>query len=333
MENEAFFCNLTALFWKYYILEPTKEHFDEIFSYFSEQLVLIGTGKHEFYTNTTQILDSLKENQVEAESIHFHVLDEWYECLMISPEVYLVYGGIWVRQKKRMEHEALIEMDTRFSVLYRKQNDTCKIIHLHHSIPYIDQQNGEYYPKTLSKQATDAILLAKLFEKKSETDLMTELYNNISFRHRVIQQMAVSNKGTLYLFDLDYFKKVNDTYGHITGDELLKLFSHILKQYFAADAVIGRMGGDEFAVFEFVPLEQTFAIQKITRIQTAFNRAARTILCDATATFSVGIVSLTTEGSSYDDLFITADHALYHAKQLGRQTYCWQDVSKQSCSE
>lgn len=59
MKDEEFFCNLTALFWKYYILEPTKAHFEEMSSYFSEHLVMIGTGKHEFYTDIHQILESM----------------------------------------------------------------------------------------------------------------------------------------------------------------------------------------------------------------------------------------------------------------------------------
>lgn len=325
MNNKEFLCSLTALLWKYYILQPTKENFEEMFSYFSQELVMIGTGKHEFYTNTHQILESLKENQIEAESISFDVLDEWYECMMVTEDVYLVYGGIWARQQGKAENEALIEMDTRFSMLYRKRNEGWEIVHIHHSVPYIEQQSGEYYPKTLIEQAKEAMDLAKLFQRKSEMDLMTELYNNVSFKHRVVEQMDTGKKGNFYLFDLDHFKSVNDTYGHPTGDELLILFSSILKQDFGAEAVLGRMGGDEFAVFEYAPWDRGAAIQRIMQMQESFENETRKILSQGTASFSVGIASLIGGQCSYDKLFSNADQALYHAKQLGRQTYHWHD--------
>lgn len=323
MKNEERLCNLTAMFWKYYLMEPTKEHFEEIFTYLSDQLVMIGTGKHEFYTNIEQILESLTGNLVEAERISFELLDEWYECQMISQDVYVVYGGIWVRQKERLEGETLIEMDTRFSIIYRKQNEKYEIIHLHHSIPYVEQQNGEYYPKTLRKKIEDAIILAKMFEEKSELDLMTEIYNNISFKHHVSDQLNSSDSGNMYLFDLDHFKVVNDTYGHMKGDELLKLFAGILKRNFESNAIIGRMGGDEFAVFEYEPVEKERAIEKLTRMQNEFNAAAKKILGERTASFSVGVVSMTEEKQQYNTIFSNADKALYRAKQLGRGTYYW----------
>lgn len=327
MKDKDFFCNLTALFWRYYILEPTKEHFEELLSYFSDELIMIGTGKHEFYTNVIQILDSMKDNQVEAETIPFQVLDEWYECLKVSQDVFLVYGGIWVRQKGQPEDETLIEMDTRFSVLYRKQGDKCEVLHIHHSIPFVEQQPGEYYPKTLIEKAKAAMDLTELFKQRSEMDLMTKIYNNVSFKHQVMLRMETCSNGNLYLFDLDHFKSVNDTYGHATGDSLLKLFSNLLKNTFDSDAIIGRVGGDEFAVFEFAPLEKGLIIQKITQMQERFDSIAREILSRSTTGFSVGIASMTRNKQMYEDLFENTDNSLYQAKQLGRKTYYWHNDS------
>lgn len=325
MKNEEFLCNLTALFLRYYIMEPTKEHFEELFSCFSDQLVMIGTGKHEFFTSIEQILDNLKDNLVEAETISFQVLDEWYECRMVSQDVYLVYGGIWVRQQEQGENDTLIDMDTRFSVIYRKQNESYEIVHIHHSIPYVDQQYGEYYPKTLIAKAEEAMIRAKMFEEKSELDLMTEIYNNISFKHHVTEQMNACDRANMYLFDLDYFKTVNDTHGHAKGDELLTVFASLLKRSFDQDAIIGRMGGDEFAVFEKNPLDKAYAIKKITDMQSEFKTAVQKILCEGTASFSVGIVSGIKHQYVYSAMFIKADQALYRAKQIGRQTHYWYD--------
>ena len=328
MMNEDFFCDLTALFWKYYIMEPTKAHFEEMFSYLSDNLVMIGTGKHEFYTDIEQIMENLSGNLIEAESIKLHVLDEWYECQKISQDVYLVYGGIWVRQHEQEGMESLIEMDTRFSLVYRVKDEKCELLHIHHSIPYTEQKNGEYYPKTLSEKAKEALLLAKMYEAKAELDLMTEIYNNVSFKHHVIEKMKSCDGGAMYVFDLDYFKQVNDTYGHAKGDELLKLFASILKRYFDEKAIIGRMGGDEFAVFEFGLQDKERSIKIIKLMRNDFNYASHRILCECMASFSVGIAFVKKSPSAYSDLYSNADSALYRAKELGRKNYYWYDESE-----
>lgn len=324
MKDETLLCDLTALLLRYYILEPTQALFEEMFSYFSDQLVMIGTGKHEFFTNIEQIVENLKDNLIEAETIRFDVLDEWCECRMVSQDIYIVYGGIWVRQQEQ-EENTLIEMDTRFSVVYRKQQDRFEIVHLHHSMPYVDQQYGEYYPKSLSQKAKEAMIRAKMFEERAELDLMTETYNNISFKHHVTEQLKTCDKGNMYLFDLDYFKAVNDTHGHAKGDEILTVFANILKRYFADTAIIGRMGGDEFAVFETISSDKEDTIKKIKAMQTEFNTMVLTVLFEDTVSFSVGIVSGVKHQYAYSVMFTKADQALYRAKKLGRQTYYWSE--------
>lgn len=327
MKNEEFLCDLTALFWRYYVMEPTKEHFEDIFSYFSDQLVMIGTGKHEFFTSVDQILENLKNNLTEAAKIHFQVLDEWYECRRVSQDVYLVYGGIWVRQEEQGDGN-LIEMDTRFSVIFCKEGKQFQIVHLHHSIPYVEQLNGEYYPKTLSEKAKEAMNLAKMFEEKSELDLMTEIYNNVSFQRHVSEELALCDRANMYLFDLDYFKAVNDTYGHAKGDELLAAFAALLRQHFDNGAIIGRMGGDEFAVFEGSPGEKAQALERLGDMRKEFSAAVHRLLGEGSVSFSVGIVSGQGQEYEYSAMFSKADQALYRAKQSGRQTYYWDEGSR-----
>ncbi|MEG1302896.1 MAG: diguanylate cyclase [Lachnospiraceae bacterium] len=326
MTDQEFCCSRTKTFWHYYVLKPTKEHFDKIVSYFSEELVLIGTGKHEFFTDLDQMMKNIEQIQSGTEPVCFNVIDEWYECLTISSNVYLVYGGLWARQHELSDSEIPIDMDVRFSVLYRKHNKKWEIIHIHHSIPFAEQQHGEYYPKSLSEKAKEAMSLAKQFEKKSELDLMTELYNNESFKLYAQQQMNVTEVGNMYVFDIDYFKQVNDNHGHMAGDELLKLFSQFLKQNFSDYAIIGRMGGDEFAIFEYIPLDKEDTIQKILSMQKNFEQSAKKMLEHGTASYSVGIASMIRNHHyTYDTLYANADRALYQAKQVGRQTYYWYD--------
>ncbi|MEF9839844.1 MAG: hypothetical protein RR791_02690, partial [Lachnospiraceae bacterium] len=108
MTDQEFCCKRTKMFWHYYVLKPTKEHFENVISYFSEQLILIGTGKHEFFTSLDQMKESVKQSNAEEEPVCFHVIDEWYECLQVSQDVYLVYGGLWSRQHEPIDSEITI---------------------------------------------------------------------------------------------------------------------------------------------------------------------------------------------------------------------------------
>lgn len=325
MTNEQFLCDTTRKFWKYYLLTPSEENFGEILTGCSDQLVMIGTGKHEFYASLGQVCKGLTANLTEAENIRFEILDEWYECLMLDPEIYLVYGGLWARQQAEAGEKVLVDMDTRFSVLYRREENGWKIIHLHHSIPYFDQQNGEYYPRSLSQKAREALELAEEFQRKSELDLMTGVYNQESFRKYSREALLSGQPGILYVFDLDHFKEVNDTYGHITGDVLLKLFSGLLKKYFEGD-IIGRIGGDEFAVYAKAPAgPQEERVRKILFMEAEYRREAKKILNSGNIwSWSAGIGTFQNEEPSFTELFDRVDKALYRAKHSDG-VYCWSD--------
>lgn len=325
MDTKQFLCGTTKKFWEYYLLAPSEEHFEKILASCSEQLIIIGTGKHEFYVSFDRIMRDLPANLDEAETISFEILDEWYECLEVGANVYLVYGGLWARQLPAAGEKALVDMDTRFSVLYRREEDGWKIIHLHHSIPYFDQQNGEYYPHSLSQKAREALELAEEFQRKSELDLMTGVYNQESFRRYTREALLSGQAGTLYVFDLDHFKEVNDTYGHITGDALLKLFSGLLKKYFAGD-IIGRIGGDEFAVYQDAPKTRPAdSVDKILRMETEYHKEAEKILGGGSIwSWSAGIGTLRNEERTFTELFDRVDKALYRAKHSNK-VYCWSD--------
>ena len=81
METGEYLCDLTKRIWQYYLLEPTKENFEELYKLCPENLVMIGTGKHEFFTDVAHAVRDLQKNQLDAASIRFEVLDEWYESL------------------------------------------------------------------------------------------------------------------------------------------------------------------------------------------------------------------------------------------------------------
>lgn len=162
--------------------------------------------------------------------------------------------------------------------------------------------------------------------QKSETDLLTGLLNKISFEEKCtayLQDRYVGARNTLFIFDLDDFKKVNDNYGHQTGDKTIKLFAEILRSYFHPDDVIGRIGGDEFMVLVLGDMPDGFAERRCRSVLHEFKTSdidgAKGLTC------SIGI-AMDTHGHSFKELYQKADEALYKSKQGGKARFVIEEI-------
>ena len=119
------------------------------------------------------------------------------------------------------------------------------------------------------------------------------------------------------LFDLDHFKRVNDRFGHQSGDAVLTAFAHLARQYIPNN-IFGRMGGEEFAAFVTVR-DQTEAEALAESIRAEFSRLpVSTGEALIPATVSVGISLSSAIDANIDRLVSAADRALYSAKAAGR---------------
>lgn len=324
MKIEEYLCGLTKKMCNYYLLNPTEENFGKIIETWSDNFSMIGTGKHEVYTSFEDAVNGIAGNQTEASQIKFEILDEWYQAVMLREDAALVYGGIWVRELMPKEGEALIEMDTRFSIIYVcDEEGNWKMVHLHHSMPYFDQGQDEFYPKALSVKVREAMELVELFKKRSEMDLMTGVYNHESFQKRIEEQLKKGKKLNLYILDLDNFKNVNDTYGHSAGDELLKYLAKLLQKYFKEDGIIGRIGGDEFAMCDFKASGSEESGKRLMALWDEYREGSAKILNGNYSGFSIGIAANEDEELTYRQLFRRADQAVYQAKNIGKDRYVW----------
>ncbi len=155
-------------------------------------------------------------------------------------------------------------------------------------------------------------------------DGMTGLYNHVSIKEQLLREMARSkregNPLALAMVDLDYFKKINDTYGHQVGDHVIRAIAHLLQQRLRHGDLIGRYGGEEFAVI-MPGTSAAAAARVLDDIRALF--ATLSLKADETvfhATFSAGVADLDTAGGFAEpaDLFRLADEALYEAKHAGR---------------
>lgn len=156
------------------------------------------------------------------------------------------------------------------------------------------------------------------FEQLSVTDSLTGLLNRRYLQNRLVEELNRSRRYhfpmTLLMIDVDRFKSYNDAYGHLAGDEALRIVAGILKENLRGADVAARFGGDEFAVL----LPQTSleeAIQIAERIRRQIERSA---FPHRSVTASIGIAASGPEINTPDDLIWAADRALYRAKELGR---------------
>jgi len=160
-------------------------------------------------------------------------------------------------------------------------------------------------------------------EKLAITDYLTGVYNVRYFYHHIIEEF---NRAERYVFpvscvmlDIDFFKKVNDEYGHRTGDEVLKEFAKLLKRNTRKSDVLARYGGEEFIIL----MPQTpadGAMAEAERIRLSIKRHKfRSIKDKRIITVSIGISSFPhPEVKTHDDLITFADNALFEAKNSGR---------------
>lgn len=116
--------------------------------------------------------------------------------------------------------------------------------------------------------------------------------------------------------DLDDFKQVNDSFGHIEGDALLHAIGDILRSSFRESDIIGRVGGDEFVILlKNIDLDQ--ALHKLDGVRTRL-AATRVNNTDSSPSVSMGVYVTQLSDRAYRDVFVKADEALYRAKRSGK---------------
>ncbi len=161
-------------------------------------------------------------------------------------------------------------------------------------------------------------------EKLALRDPLTGLFNSRYLWTRMDEEWATGKReksdSSLILFDLDFFKRVNDRYGHLVGDELLKHVGKILKHAARRGDVVARIGGEEF-VFFLPNTSATAAAAMAERIRDTISREA--FIIDRkhriSITISAGVASTNDYNSTIPrTLYAAADKALYLAKKNGR---------------
>ncbi|MCU6432947.1 diguanylate cyclase [Undibacterium sp. Jales W-56] len=152
-------------------------------------------------------------------------------------------------------------------------------------------------------------------------DGLTGLYNHTAIKEELAAEISIAGRNqtslALAVLDLDFFKNVNDTYGHPVGDQVLRTLSRLLKQRLRRSDIVGRYGGEEFVII-FPGTTAKVAGKVLDQIRVAFNKIEQHAeQGEFSVSFSAGVADLE-QTIDADELFDIADSALYRAKQGGR---------------
>jgi two-component system, cell cycle response regulator len=166
-------------------------------------------------------------------------------------------------------------------------------------------------------------------ESLATTDYLTGTLNRRAYTERANSERQRANRNKLPIsmvfFDIDHFKKINDTYGHDVGDTALKTLVKVINECLRTTDILGRLGGEEFAVL----LPETALEGAMILSDRIRQRVSEEVIhANETVSFSMTIsggLALWEEGTSYDDLFKVVDERLYAAKEGGRNRVIYSD--------
>jgi diguanylate cyclase (GGDEF)-like protein/PAS domain S-box-containing protein len=179
--------------------------------------------------------------------------------------------------------------------------------------------------QAFADQAAIAIENARLFREREQqalTDSLSGLYNRRALfdigQREVERSLRLNHPLSVIMMDIDHFKAVNDTYGHMVGDDVIRALVKILNANVRSIDLIGRLGGDEFTI---ILLEDglTDSCRIAERIRRSVeNSQLKVDEGSIQFTISLGVAELNGEAGNLLDLISVADHALYTAKMNGR---------------
>lgn len=160
----------------------------------------------------------------------------------------------------------------------------------------------------------------KELEDKADTDLLTGLNNKLATERKIKEYMAShpDTQSMLFIFDVDNFKKVNDTMGHAFGDEVLRSLGKQIGGIFRASDIVGRVGGDEFMVFLKGIATEENILKEAAKVETFFKSFQAGEYVKYKATASIGVAIYPQEGADFETLYKAADQGLYKAKKRGK---------------
>lgn len=199
------------------------------------------------------------------------------------------------------------------------------IILIEHIMNDLFNDENRKFMEVIGQQVSIGIENSELYNKMQEiatTDGLTGIYNRLYFQQRIAEEIRLAKENkcelSVAIFDIDHFKKFNDTYGHLFGDRVLKQIADIVKSSIRSVDVVARFGGEEFIIL----FPNMFVNEAYIKTEQIRQKIARKTVVDGdhevSVTVSFGLASYPTHGENDMDIIRAADDALYIAKASGR---------------
>nr|WP_320146610.1 diguanylate cyclase [uncultured Anaeromusa sp.] len=318
---------LRSAFKDYLHVYLTKRDLKAVVEHFHPEITSYGTGADEqgFSQADTVALFARDLSQCSL-PIEWHCVDEHVQAL--TEEMGLVLAELKLVAPLTL---GLVSFDNlRCTTVWKKQNKRWLLCHMHLSQAQGNLAPGEAFPfqeledrtqklEALVQERTKELTaaLTKL-EEAVATDPLTGLYNRRKFDELLQREMERMRRfgktATIILGDIDYFKEVNDQYGHLVGDEILRLVSRVLAKGLRRVDTIARWGGEEF-IFLLPETDGTGAFKVAEKLRLLVQNQENSY--GALLSMSFGVAEYRQEEDA-DSWLRRVDAALYQAKRQGR---------------
>lgn len=256
------------------------------------------------------------QHSVELLNKDFDYLVEYVAKNHIYPEDIPSYQKFFLR-KNILARFAKGECEQQVEARVRLEKDKyVYVVCLMHLI--LDPISGHICATLTMKNVDDRKRYELELKKRATEDQLTGLSNRVVLKEAT-NRILRENGGihAMLMMDLDNFKRANDCFGHMYGDEVLMEIGRILRDSFRSEDIVARMGGDEFIILMRNISSVNQACEKANSLcnKISFKKEQNLITC------SIGIAVSPQHGMTFDNLYAAADQALYTAKYSGKARY------------
>lgn len=328
-ENEAEeFCKYIA---QEYFGNRNYELIEELID---NRISIIGTGAHEISRNLQEFAGALQKEAAMWDGT-FIIEDEWYQATRLAGNLFVVIGEVKASQNSTAHLIYRFSSRVTFVVEY---DNKWKLIHVHQSVPDLNQGDDEFFPHRMMEESR-LQLEKQIIQKTKELEMSNQqvIYNlrhdyltGILNRHYLEEEIKKAMKehkyGAILVFDIDFFKEVNDSNGHPFGDKVLIKLADTMKDNFQAK-YCGRIGGDEFIAYIHSDSGDYQEVERIiNKFRMDWQNNIKDIYLNNLITLSIGVAFYPEHGKEYQELWSNGDKALYMSKNSGRnQISIYQD--------
>jgi diguanylate cyclase (GGDEF)-like protein len=234
-------------------------------------------------------------------------------------------AGLTAKQQKAFKAKVLQKEALKFETVHRRKDDTTFPVEISMKLVELDKP----YILSIVRDITERKMVEEKVQKLQEQlldqavhDSLTGLYNRRYLDETIIRELARAARYNqpvgIVMCDLDHFKLINDTHGHLAGDEVLRVFAELLKNHARGSDIVCRFGGEEFVLFlPDMPAAVAYQRAEQLRKELAAKRITLgTAVMQVTASF--GVAAFPENGRTMDSLISAVDAAMYQAKEAGR---------------